>query len=125
MPITVDALRAALADVDRSAGDDVYQRGKATAVRLCNVIEANRTESEIVEIHNWAFNIELVLKNGEYWAIECLSPTAFRMYPGVRTDDTVAWANVWVRKSDLTLDELVEWVNDIGFRGVKKEFENA
>jgi hypothetical protein len=111
MPIAVEAVRAALASVDRSADDDVFQGGKATALRLCNVIEANQAGSEIAEVHNWAFHVEFVLKNGEYWAIECLSPTAFRMYPGVRTGDTVAWANVWVRGSDLTLGELVEWVN--------------
>jgi hypothetical protein len=111
MPIALNAVRAALGEIDHSAEDDAYQRGKATAARLCGVIEANRAESEIAEIHNWAFNIELVLKNGDQWSIECLSPAAFRMYPG--------GANIWVRETDMDVDELVKDINEVAFRGVK------
>jgi len=125
MPIAVDALRAALADVSLPADGDVIQRGKPIAARLCGFIDAHRAGSEIVDVHNWAFNVEFVLKTGDHFAIECLSPSAFRMYPGFRRGETVVWANVWVRGSDLTLDELVEQVNEVAFRDVKKEFENA
>jgi hypothetical protein len=125
MPLAAGALRSALAEVDLPAEGDVIQRGKPLAARLCGFIEAHCAGSEIVEVYHWAFNVEFVLRKGDHFAIECLSPDAFRMYPGFVRGDTVVWANIWVRGSDLTLDELVEQVNDVAFRSTKEEFLNA
>jgi hypothetical protein len=124
MPLDADSLRAALAEVALPAEVDVIARGKPIAERLCRFLEASRAESEIVDLHFWAFNVEFVLKNGDYWAIECLSPNAFHMYPGFVRGDTVTWPNIWVGE-DLTLHKLVDEINDVAFRVTKEEFQNA
>jgi hypothetical protein len=123
--LAADALQAALAEVDLPAEDDVIARGKPIAERLCRFLEASRAESEIVELYSWAFNVEFVLNNGDYWAIECLSPDEFRMYPGFVRGDTVTWANIWVRDTNMSLDELVKDINNVAFREAKEEFQNA
>jgi hypothetical protein len=122
--LAAEALQAALAEVAIPADGDVIARSKPVAEKLCRVLEAGRAESEIVELHFWAFNVEFVLKNGDYWAIECLSPDEFRMYPGFVRGDTVTWANVWVR-DNMSLDELVKSINDVAFKEAKEEFQNA
>jgi hypothetical protein len=113
MRFSVDAFRTALADVP-PIGDAMAQ-GAALAERLSVLLDAARAESAIVEVHSWAFSVEFVLRNDDYWAIECLSADAFRMYPGFHRNGAVVWANVWVRDSDLSLDELVEQMNKVAF----------
>lgn len=125
MALTADALRASLAEVPDNVEGDIIARGTPVATRLCAFLEAHRAGSAIVEVYSWAFNVEFVLKSGEYWAIECLSPNDFRMYPGFVRGDTVTWANVWVRGTNMSLDELVKDVNGVAFRMTKEEPENA
>jgi hypothetical protein len=115
--LSPDILRAAFADLPRVEADDLIARGKPVAQRLSAIIDAVREESKIAEVASWAFNVEIVLKNGDQWAIECLSPEAFRMYP--------AGANSWVRKTDMDVDELVRDINDVAFRTSKEELQNA
>ena len=95
--------------------------GTAVAARVCNWLEENRAATEIEEVHYWAFNVEFVLKNGDYWAIECLSPEEFRMYPGFVRDDTVTWANIWVRDTNISQDELVKDINDVASQASERE----
>lgn len=123
--LTADSLRGALAEVALPNEGDVIQRGKPIAETLCGLLEAARPGSQIVEVTCWAFNVEFILKNGEYWAIECLSPSDFRMYPGFVRGDTVTWANVWVRDNNMGLDELVTSINDVAFKEAKEEFLHA
>jgi hypothetical protein len=124
MVLAADTLRAAFAELPPVEGDDTFARGKPVAARLCAVIESVLADSEIAEVYFWGFNVEFVLKSGDHWAIECLSPNAFHMYPGLVRGDTVVWANVWVA-DDMTLDELVKQINDVALRATKKESENA
>jgi hypothetical protein len=122
--LAADSLRGALAEVALPAQGDVIQLGKPIAEALFRVLESSRAESQIVEVSRWAFNVEFVLKNGDYWAIECLSPDEFRMYPGFVRGDTVTWANIWVR-DNMSLEELVKSINDVAFKEAKEEFQNA
>ncbi len=124
MVLAADTLRAAFAELPPVEGDMVAV-GSPIAARLRAVIETALPESEIVDVYHWAFNVEFVLKNGDYWAIECLSPDAFRMYPELVRGDAIVWANIWVRETDMDLDELVKDINDVAFRSTKKETENA
>ena len=124
MVLAADTVRAAFADLP-PADADIVARGSPVAERLCALIETALPESEIADLHCRAYNVEFVLRSGDYWAIECLSPDAFRMYPGFVRGDTVTWANVWVRETDMNLDELVGDINNLAFRAAKKEFENA
>ena len=117
MALTADIIRAAFAGLPPVESDDVFERGKPVAARLCAVIDAVREGSEIAEVDFWAFNVQFVLKNGDQWAIECLSPDAFRMYPG--------GANIWVRETDMDIDELVKIINDVAYRATKEELQNA
>ena len=52
------------------------------------------------------------LANGEHWAVECIGPDAFRVYPGIVRQDTVTWLNLWV-VADYTLEEMIEEVNRV------------
>ena len=123
MVVVPETLRAVFADgLPGVAGS--MEMGKALAQKVCDWLEANRAGSEIVDLYAWAFNVEFVLKNGDYWAIECLSPDEFRMYPGFVRGDTVTWANIWVA-DNMSLDELVKNINDVAFGVTKEEFQNA
>jgi hypothetical protein len=117
MVLAADTVRAAFADLPPVEGDDIFARGKPVAARLCAVIESALADSQIAEVGFWAFNVQLDLKNGDDWTIECLSPDAFRMYPG--------GANIWVRPTDMDIDELVKTINDVAFRTTKEESQNA
>ena len=123
MAFSRNSLQAVLEAGDPPSGDAMAV-GTAIAERLCRWLEKRRAATEIEEVYCWAFNVEFVLKNGDHWTIECLSPEEFRMYPGFVRGDTVVWANVWVR-DNMQLDELVKWINDAVFKVDKKEFENA
>jgi hypothetical protein len=122
--LAADSFRGALAEVALPDEGDVIQRGKPIAETLCRLLEAAQAGSQIVEISRWAFNVEFILQNGEHWAIECLSPSDFRMYPGFVRGDTVTWPNIWVR-DNMSLDELVTSINDVAFKEAKEEFQNA
>ncbi len=50
--------------------------------------------------------------NGEHWAVECLGPNAFRLYPGIVREDSVTWLNLWVA-ADYTLEELIGRMNEV------------
>ena len=117
MLIAVDALRAALAELNLPDEGDIFVVGKPVAARLGSFLDAVRADSEIAEVTAWAFNVEIVLRNGETWSIECLSPVAFRMYP--------AGANIWVRKTNMDLDELVGEINSVAARKTKEALQNA
>jgi hypothetical protein len=122
--LSPEALRAALAEVPDIDGD-IFARGTPVAARLCAFLEEHRAESSIVDLGARAFSVEFVVAAGEprYWEIECLSRSDFRMYPGFQREDHIVWANVWIRGSNLTVDELVDQLNEAAFR--KDEFENA
>lgn len=124
MALSPDSLRTALAGGLSTTGT-AMELGKAVAARICGWLEANRAATEIKEVYYWAFNVEFILNNCDYWAIECLSPDEFRMYPGFVRGDTVTWANIWVRDTDMSLDELVKDINDVAFRAGKEELANA
>ncbi len=125
MGLDADALQAALAELPPIDGDFIA-RAKPVAARLCAFIEANRAGSTIVDLYDWSFNVEFVLGGGElrYWAIECLSPNDFRMYPGFERGDQVTWANVWVR-DNMDVEELVKTINDVAFQQATEESGNA
>ena len=118
MSIAVHALRAALAEVSLPADGDVIQRGKPIAARLRTFLEQNRGGSRIIDLDGHGLWVHLATAEGEprHWEIECYSPDDFRMYPGFERGDTITWANIWVRGSNLTVDELVEQLNDVAFR---------
>ena len=120
MALSSNSLRHALDGGLPSCGD-AMELGKAVAARVCGWLQASRAESEMKEVYHWASNVEFVLRNGDYWAIECLSPTDFRMYPGLVRGETVTWANIWVRDTDMSLDELVADINHVAFRAGKEE----
>jgi len=118
MPLAVDALRTALAEAELPADGDAIKSGKPIAARLCAFIEEHRGESTIVDLYDAGPWVHFVLAAGEprYWEIDCLSPNDFRLYPGFERGDVIHWANIWVRGSNLTVDELVEQLNDVAFR---------
>jgi hypothetical protein len=124
MAFSADTLRAALADLPAVEGSYVA-RGRPVGARLLRFMQEHRAESAIVDITGEGPCILFTVSAGEprHWEIECLSPDDFRVYPGVTNGDQVAWANVWVRGSNLTVDELIEQLNEIAFR--KDEFANA
>ena len=66
----------------------------------------------IVDIACYGTSVEMELLNGEHWAIECIGPDAFRVYPGILREDTVTWLNLWV-VADYTLEKMIEEVNRV------------
>jgi hypothetical protein len=81
------------------------------AVRLYAALDADRATAGIADIWQYGSNVEMELASGEYWAIECLGPNAFHLYPGVVREETVTWVNVWVA-ADYTLEVLVERLDE-------------
>ena len=86
--------------------------GEAIAARLHGALQAQRDEAGIVEIVWYGDSVEMELANGEHWAVECIGPNAFRVYPGVARQGTVTWLNLWV-VADYTLEEMIEEVNRV------------
>ena len=115
MPVDVEALRTALAEVSLPADGD---HGKSIAARLRAFLEQNRAGSRIIDLADQGPWVHFATTESEprHWEIECYSPDGFRIYPGFERGDTITWANVWVRGSNLTVDELVEQLNDVAFR---------
>lgn len=86
--------------------------GAAIAARLYGALHAQRNEAGIVDIVWYGSNVEMELANGEHWAIECIGPNAFRVYPGIVGEDSVTWLNLWV-VADYTLEKMIEEVSRI------------
>jgi hypothetical protein len=111
----MEALRTALAEASLPAESDP---GHGVAARLRAFLEQNRAGSRIIDLDVHGPWVHLTAAEGEprHWEIECYSPNDFRAYPGYERDGTIVWANIWVRGSNLTVDELVEQLNDVAFR---------
>ena len=103
-----DKLLATFAEGSRNGTPD----GKTIAARLYEALHAQRNEVGIVDIVWYGDSVEMELANGEHWAIECIGPDAFRVYPGIVREDTVTWLNLWV-VADYTLEKMIEEVNRI------------
>ena len=118
MPIAVDALRTALAEVGVPAEGPSLDHGAPIAARLGAFLEQNRAGSSIVEldVHGPWVHVTTAGEEPRHWEVECYSPDDFRLYPGFERGDTITWANIWVRGSNLGVDELVEQLNDVAFR---------
>jgi hypothetical protein len=86
--------------------------GNAVAAALYRALAAQQQEAGITDIWWYDFSVEMELGNGEHWAVECLGPNAFRLYPGIVRDESVTWLNLWVAP-DYTLDELIERMNEV------------
>jgi hypothetical protein len=95
----------------RQDGADALD-GEAIAIMLGSSIAADRDRfhAPIADIRQWASNVEIELKTGAMWTIECLGSDAYHFYPAhVSGDGTVTWLNVWVA-DDLKLGEMIEQV---------------
>ena len=86
--------------------------GKTIAARLYGALHAQQDEAGILEIVWYGASVEMELANGERWAVECIGPDAFRVYPGIVRQDTVRWLNLWVM-ADYTLEKMIEEVNRV------------
>lgn len=92
--------------------------GKQVAVRLCAHLTSDRDKfsAPIVGLLQWAMNVEIELKTGAMWTIECLGADAYHFYPAhIRDDGSAVWLNVWVA-DDLKLGEMIEQVRSEVFR---------
>jgi hypothetical protein len=81
--------------------------GEQVAARLGKhlLADGRKFGSQIADVTQWAFNVEIELKAGAWWNVECLSANAYDFYPAhIGEDGTVVWMNVWVA-DDLSLDE--------------------
>ena len=94
--------------------------GAGIAATLYRALHAERVRAGIADIWFYGFSVEMELANGEHWAVECLGPNAFRLYPGIVRQDSVTWLNVWVR-DDYTLAELVEGINEVTAAAKRRE----
>lgn len=103
-----DKLLATFADGLRNA----TLSGETIAARLYGALHAQRNEAGIVDIACYGSNVEMELANGEHWAVECIGPDAFRVYPGIVGQDSVTWLNLWV-VADYTLDKMIAEVNRV------------
>ena len=86
--------------------------GETIAARLYGALYAQREEAGIVDMAYYGASIEMELANGEHWAIECIGPNAFRVYPGIEREDSITWLNLWV-VADHTLEKMIEEVNRV------------
>jgi hypothetical protein len=103
-----DMLLAAFADSLRNGSRD----GGTIAALLYGALHAQRNEAGIVDMAYYGSCIVIELANGEHWAIECIGPDAFRVYPGIAREDSVTWLNLWV-VADYTLNKMIEEVNRV------------
>jgi hypothetical protein len=103
-----DKLLATFAEGLRNGTGD----GATIAARLYAALHAQRDEAGIVDIAHYGTSVEMELANGEHWAIECIGPDAFRVYPGILRQDSVTWLNLWV-VADYTLEKMIEEVNRV------------
>jgi hypothetical protein len=94
--------------------------GETIAAKLYGALQAQCNEARIVEIVWYGPSVEMELANGEHWAVECIGPDAFRVYPGIVRQDTVTWLNLWV-VADYTLEEMIEEVNRVAQMSANKK----
>ena len=86
--------------------------GETIAAKLYSALQAQREEAGILEIIWYDNSVEMELANGEHWAIECIGPDAFRVYPGIVREGAVTWLNLWV-VADYSLDKMIEEVSRV------------
>jgi hypothetical protein len=87
--------------------------GEQLAVRLAEhlVADGRKFDSLILDVTQWAFNVEIELKNGAWWTVECLGVNAYHVYPAhIGKDGIIVWPNVWV-SDDMSLDETIALVS--------------
>ena len=73
--------------------------------------DCERLQAPIVDMQQWAMNVEIELKTGAMWTIECLGADAYHFYPAhIRDNGSVVWLNVWVA-DDLKLDETIKQIS--------------
>ncbi len=87
--------------------------GEQIARRLHDHLAADRErlQAPIVDMQQWAMNVEIELTTGAMWTIECLGADAYHFYPAhIRDDGSVVWLNVWVA-DDLKLDETIKQIS--------------
>jgi hypothetical protein len=101
-------LLASFADSLRNGTRD----GETIAAKLYGALHAQQDKAGIVEIAWYSNSVEMELANGEHWAVECIGPDAFRVYPGIVREETVTWLNLWV-VADYTLEEMIKEVNRV------------
>ena len=88
--------------------------GEQIARRLYGHLAADckKLQAPIADMHQWAMNVEIELKTGPMWTIECLGADAYHFYPAhIRDDGSVVWMNVWVA-DDLKLDETIKRISN-------------
>jgi hypothetical protein len=87
--------------------------GEQLAVRLAEhlVADGRKFDSLILDVTQWAFNVEIELKTGAWWTVECLGVNAYHVYPArIGKDGTIVWPNIWV-SDDMSLDETIALVS--------------
>jgi len=97
--------------------------GEQDAVRLGVHLrtDIDKFEASIVDVTQWAYNVEVELKNGAMWTVECLNADAYRFYPAlIKEDGTVVWLNIWVA-DDLSLDETIARIENEVFSSSSNE----
>ncbi len=97
-------------EVQQEGADELD--GGEIARRLYGHLAADRDrlQAPIADMHRWAMNVEIELKSGAMWTVECLGADAYHFYPAhIRDDGAVVWMNVWVA-DDLKLDETIKQV---------------
>ena len=99
-----------LATFARSLHDEELD-GSAVASLLCHALHAQRQDAGMVDLWWYGISVEMELY-GEHWAVECVGPNAFRLYPGVVREESVTWLNLWV-VADYKLEELIERMNEV------------
>jgi hypothetical protein len=95
-------------------GDAAKIPDEQVAARLGEhlIADGPKFGSQIAEVKQWAFNVEIELKTGAWWNVECLSANAYHFYPAhIGKDGTVVWMNVWVA-DDLSLDETIAQITE-------------
>jgi hypothetical protein len=87
---------------------------KEIAARLYDHLAADRDrlKAPIADLFLWTFNVEIELKTGAMWTVECLGADAYHVYPAhIREDGSVVWPNIWVAP-DMKLDEMIAQVRE-------------
>jgi hypothetical protein len=109
----LDGFRREMQQAD-AAGLDGEQIAVRFAAHL--VADGRRYDSQILDVTQWAFNLEIELKTGAWWTVECLGANAYHVYPAhVGEDGTIVWPNIWVA-DDMSLEETIALVGEEAFR---------
>ena len=89
--------------------------------------DRDRLEAPIADLFLWPTSVEIALKTGALWMVECLAADAYHVFPGhVREDGDVAWPNIWVAP-DMTLDQAIGQITRqvFGNDGAEQNASNA